>query len=150
MSKAFVKGTIVGVVVGAVAGILLAPKSGKETQEDIKRVVKQTTGDLKIKVDKMSKELADRVELLQAAATDLKGEAKEESRELIKRADVFRQDLRIASANIVSDGNQVKDSVANNLKPLLAEANDVVKELDRFTKHLSISAKKKLAELDNK
>lgn len=35
--KGLVKGTIVGVVVGAIAGILLAPKSGKETQQDIKR-----------------------------------------------------------------------------------------------------------------
>jgi gas vesicle protein len=40
MSKelnSFLKGLATGVVAGAVAGILLAPKSGKETREDIKK-----------------------------------------------------------------------------------------------------------------
>ena len=34
----FLKGLVLGVVGGAVAGILLAPKSGVETREDIKRL----------------------------------------------------------------------------------------------------------------
>lgn len=34
----FFKGMLFGVMAGAVAGILLAPKSGKETREDIKRL----------------------------------------------------------------------------------------------------------------
>jgi gas vesicle protein len=145
MKKSFVKGTIFGVIAGAVAGVLLAPKSGKETQEDIKRVVKETTGDLKTRIDEMSKELGARVDELRAVAEDLKGEAKEESQELIKRADVFRQDLRIAGSNLANDGAQVKDSVAKNLKPLLAEASDVAKEIERLTKQLSASAKSKLS-----
>jgi gas vesicle protein len=33
----FFKGVVFGVMAGAVAGILLAPKSGKETREDIKK-----------------------------------------------------------------------------------------------------------------
>ncbi len=34
----FFKGMVFGAMAGAVAGILLAPKSGKETREDIKRL----------------------------------------------------------------------------------------------------------------
>lgn len=33
----FLKGTLLGVLVGGIAGILFAPKSGKETREDIKK-----------------------------------------------------------------------------------------------------------------
>jgi gas vesicle protein len=33
----FLKGTLLGVLVGGLAGILFAPKSGKETREDIKK-----------------------------------------------------------------------------------------------------------------
>ncbi|MDD4381997.1 MAG: YtxH domain-containing protein [Candidatus Dojkabacteria bacterium] len=34
----FLKGLLVGAIAGAAAGILLAPKSGKETREDIKNL----------------------------------------------------------------------------------------------------------------
>lgn len=36
-AKDFTKGAFVGGIVGAMAGILFAPKSGKETREDIKK-----------------------------------------------------------------------------------------------------------------
>jgi len=39
----FLKGLFLGVIAGAAAGILLAPKSGKETQEDIKKLAKEYT-----------------------------------------------------------------------------------------------------------
>jgi gas vesicle protein len=37
----FLKGLFIGAIAGAAAGILLAPKSGKETQEDIKKLAKE-------------------------------------------------------------------------------------------------------------
>jgi gas vesicle protein len=73
MKKSFIKGTLLGVIAGAVAGILLAPKSGKETQDDLKRIVKETTGDLKLRVDGLTKELGTRVDDLTIVAKDLKG-----------------------------------------------------------------------------
>jgi len=39
----FLKGLFLGVIAGAAAGILLAPKSGKETQEDLKKLAKEYT-----------------------------------------------------------------------------------------------------------
>lgn len=39
----FIKGLFIGAIAGAAAGILLAPKSGKETQEDIKKLAKEYT-----------------------------------------------------------------------------------------------------------
>lgn len=37
----FLKGLFIGAIAGAAAGILLAPKSGKETQEDIKKLAEE-------------------------------------------------------------------------------------------------------------
>jgi len=36
-TKGILEGAAIGVIAGAIAGILLAPKSGKETREDIKK-----------------------------------------------------------------------------------------------------------------
>ena len=53
MSKGkFALGALLGAGLGAVAGLLFAPKSGKETREDIK--AKAT--DLKVKADKKMEE----------------------------------------------------------------------------------------------
>ena len=37
----FLRGLFLGAIAGAAAGILLAPKSGKETQEDLKKLAKE-------------------------------------------------------------------------------------------------------------
>jgi len=36
--KSFLKGAVLGAIGGAISGILLAPKSGKQTREDIKKL----------------------------------------------------------------------------------------------------------------
>jgi gas vesicle protein len=37
----FIKGLFIGAVAGAAAGVLLAPKSGEETREDLKKMAKE-------------------------------------------------------------------------------------------------------------
>lgn len=144
MKKTFVRGTIIGALVGLIGGLLFAPKSGKETQDDIKRKVKGTYNDIHAKLDEMSSEVGGRVDSLKAAAKDLKGEAKEESQELIRRAEVLKQDLRIAGTNMAKSGTQTKDTAVKQVKLLMNEGADVMKELERVTKHLAASAKDKV------
>ena len=139
----FAKGTIIGAVIGAVAGVLLAPKSGKETQEDIKRKVKGTYLELVENVNSLSDQVGGKVDTLKVAAKDLKGEAKVESQELIRRAEVLKQDLRISGANLAKNGGKSKDSAIKQVKLLMTEGSDVMKELERVTKHLASSAKDK-------
>jgi gas vesicle protein len=137
------KGTILGLIIGAVAGLLFAPKSGKETQADIKRKVRAKAGDIQERLELMSDEVTGRVDTLKQAAKDLRGEAKEESQELIKRAEVLKQDLRISATNLSKHGNATKDSAIKDLKLLLSEGSAVMDELERVTKHLVGSAKDK-------
>lgn len=47
--KKFAIGTTLGAFAGAVSGILLAPKSGKETREDISKTAKDISENVKIK-----------------------------------------------------------------------------------------------------
>jgi gas vesicle protein len=139
----FVKGTIVGALIGAIGGLLLAPKSGKETQADIKRKVKGTYQEILDSLDSMTNEVGGKVDSLKVAAKDLKGEAKEESQELIRRAEVLKQDLRIAGTNLAKSGAKTKDSSVKQVKLLMGEGADVMKELERVTKRLAASAKDK-------
>lgn len=144
--RGFIKGTFLGILAGAAAGILLAPKSGKETQSDIKRKVKATVGDIQSRLEMMSDEVGGRVSTLKEAAKDLRGEAKEESQELVKRAEVLKQDLRIAATNLSKNGAKTKDSTMRDVKLLLNEGSAVMNELERVTKHLVGSAKDKAKE----
>ncbi|MBW4061606.1 YtxH domain-containing protein [Candidatus Saccharibacteria bacterium] len=143
----FVKGTIVGAIIGAIGGILLAPKSGKETQADIKRKVKGTYNDLVASLNTLSDELSGKVDNLKAAAKDLKGEAKEESQELIRRAEVLKQDLRIAGTSLAKNSGKTKDTAIKQVKVLMGEGSEIMKELERVTKRLASSAKDKAKEV---
>ena len=147
MKKTFVRGTVMGIIAGLVGGILLAPKSGKETQDDIKRKVAGTYNDILASLESLSEEVGGKVDNLKSAAKDLKGEAKEESQELIRRAEVLKQDLRIAGTNVAKNGTKSKDSAMKQVKLLMGEGAEVMKELERVTKRLAGSAKEKAKDI---
>ena len=46
MAGAALAALVVGAIGGAIAGVLLAPKSGKETREDLKRVAEKMKHDI--------------------------------------------------------------------------------------------------------
>jgi len=140
----FAKGTFIGVAIGAVVGLLLAPKSGKETQADLKRKVKGTYKEAHDKLESISDELTGRVDNLKVAAGELKGEAKEESQDLIRKAEILKQDMRIAASDMAKSGSNTKDTAVKHVKQLINEGADVMTELERVTKQLAASAKDKV------
>jgi gas vesicle protein len=146
MKRTFWKGTFFGALVGAAAGVLLAPKSGKQTREEIKGKVKGTYQDIQLRLENMSDEVSGRVDSLREAAKDLKGEAREESQELIRRAEVLKQDLRISATNMARSGVNTKDVAVKEVKQLLGEGSSVMNELERVTRHLAGSAKAKASD----
>ena len=150
MRRSFLKGTIIGALVGAAAGVLLAPKSGKETRKDIKNKVQGTYQDFMVSLETMSDEMGGRVKTLREAAKDLTGEAREESQELIRRAEVLKQDLRVSASSLAESGAQTKDLAIKQVKQLLNEGAAVMAELERVTRHLAGSAKEKIGDGDGK
>lgn len=90
-------GAAVGVTVGAVAGVLLAPKSGKETREDVVKAVKGLPGKakegieaVKEKVEEVKKSVTEKAEDIKKSVTekaeDIKKDVTEKAGEKIEEA----------------------------------------------------------------
>lgn len=74
MSKGkFAAGTIFGAIAGVIAGILTAPKSGKETRADLKLKADEIKGDTVKKAEDLKDKAAEVVDDVKVAAEDLKG-----------------------------------------------------------------------------
>ena len=80
--KDIVKDMAIGVVIGAVAGILLAPKPGKETREDLKRKSKEIAENAKLTVEEKVNEAGKFTEELSSELEDSIEEAKDAKDEL--------------------------------------------------------------------
>jgi gas vesicle protein len=91
----FLTGLLIGSVLGALAGILFAPKSGKELRSDIK--------------DKGSKVLKDGREIYSDASTRVKEileEVKHQTKELKKEADRHLTEARQKAKEILAQGEK--------------------------------------------
>jgi gas vesicle protein len=66
-TKSFFSGLLFGLTAGAVAGILLAPKSGKETREDIKKFAEDMGEKVSLKYQEVKAEVEKRLQELKAA-----------------------------------------------------------------------------------
>ncbi len=89
--KSVVKGGIIGVVLGAIGGILFAPKSGKETRQDIKDAALKANKEAEAKLKKLHTELGDKADEAKKMAEEYKGKAKTELNELGQRAEFAKQ-----------------------------------------------------------
>lgn len=75
MSKSkgkFVLGAVFGAIAGAVTGLLMAPKSGKETREDLKNKSKEIIADSKVAVEDVKERTADAAKVIKSEASTLK------------------------------------------------------------------------------
>lgn len=67
-NKKLAIGAAVGVITGFVAGILTAPKSGKETRQDIKNTAGKVTAEAEKQLKKMYTELSETIDKAKALA----------------------------------------------------------------------------------
>lgn len=51
--KNLLKGILFGLAVGGIAGVLLAPKSGKQTRQDLRRAYKMTSKDIAKRINNL-------------------------------------------------------------------------------------------------
>ena len=66
-TKSFFSGLVFGLTAGALAGVLLAPKSGAETREDIKHFAEDVADKVTDKYNKVKKEVEERLVALKEA-----------------------------------------------------------------------------------
>jgi gas vesicle protein len=61
-ARKVLSGVVIGSAIGAAAGILFAPKAGKETRQDISKKVKETAATAKEKVQETVDEVKEKME----------------------------------------------------------------------------------------
>lgn len=104
----FFLATMIGAVAGAVGGLLLAPKSGKETREDIKKMV-----------TKLGKEVQGTVKDTKEKVQDVFGQATDATMEKYK-------EIKSAVMNKVAEVKTAGKEIDKDKYSILVE--DVVKE----------------------
>ena len=115
-------GGLIAAVTGFVAGILLAPKSGKQTRQDIKKTAHQVSESTTAEVKKLQTNLS---RLITKAETSLKQATKTTA---------------TSGRNLVDKAQQTKTNLADVAKALKAgKAKD--KDLDQAVKQAKLAAK---------
>lgn len=126
-SKRFAIGTLVAAVAGFTAGILTAPKSGKETRQDIKKAAVDSTIEAEKALKRLHTELTQLIDLATEKGTELKGRSKEQLDAMIEKSNVAKAKAReILSA--IHEG----DAEDKDLKRVVKDTNSAVKHLKSY------------------
>lgn len=124
--KKFGLGVVLGTIAGIITGILAAPKSGKETRDDIKKKATEARGSAERKLKDAHKELGKISDEMQKRAKDLKGKAKDEATELGKKADELKEKAKSSITSIKSGDDDHDDATVDQLLKDLAALRDKI------------------------
>ena len=113
--KKFGLGILLGAVAGVVAGLLTAPKSGKETREDLKNKALEVKGAAERRLKDAHKELGKLSVSAKTKGAELKGKAKEEFNELSKKAEDLQVKVKEAITSIKSGDDDNDDATIDQL-----------------------------------
>lgn len=129
-NKKFGLGLLIGAVAGAIAGLLTAPKSGKETRDDLKNKAGEMKGSAERKLKEAHKELGKLSDQAKAEAVKLKGKAQSEMNDLAKKADDLKEKVKAAITSIKSGDDDNDDATIEQLlKDLKALQSKITKKL---------------------
>ncbi|HSW66402.1 MAG TPA: YtxH domain-containing protein [Bacillota bacterium] len=127
--KRFAIGTVIAAAAGYIAGVLTAPKSGKETRADIKDAAERTYTAAEKELKQLHTELNKLLDQGRGKANELKGVAKENLDKAMEVARTAKEKTReLLSA--VHEG----DADDRDLKKAIDEANKAVEHLRSFLK----------------
>jgi gas vesicle protein len=122
-------GALLAGAVGYLAGILTAPKSGKETREDIKNAATKAKTEAEKKLKEVHSELNTRINDLKDKGSELSGKAKDEFSELMDKARSAKEKVREVLSSL-HDG----DAEDPELQKALTDAKTALKHLEKFVK----------------
>lgn len=133
--RKFAIGALVAGVAGYLAGILTAPKSGKETRNDIKDVALRTKAEAEKSLKALHSELNELITEGKTKVKELKNTAKADLDDALGKAHTAKQKTReILSA--IHDGD-VKDE---DLQSAVDDAKKAVSHLKKFVKNTQAKA----------
>lgn len=123
-------GALFGIIAGYIAGILTAPKSGKETREDIKNTANRVISEAEKKLKKIHAEMnvaiADAKEILSSKS----GKAKEELSKALETAKLKQEKVK-ELLSVLRDGGASDDP---ELTRGLEDAKSALDHLKKYMK----------------
>jgi len=128
-TKRIAVGTVLAAAAGYVAGILTAPKSGKETRADIKDAAQATIAEAEKQLKKLHTELATLLNEAREMASKLKGNARDELEKAMETAKSVKEKARDLLSAVHEGDVDDKD-----LKKAIADANKAAAHLRTFLK----------------
>lgn len=131
-------GTIVAAGIGYAAGILTAPKSGRETRKDIQRASLKAKTEAEKNLKKLHSELGDLITEGKTKAKNVKDTAKKDLIEALTKAQFAKEKARgILSA--IHEG----DADDKDLKKAITEVNKAIEHLKTYVGKTSQAKKTK-------
>lgn len=125
-SKKFGLGVLIGAAAGVITGLLTAPKSGKETRQDIKDKATEWRGAAERKLKDAHKELGKLSGEAKAKAKGLQGKAKDEMESYAKKADELKDRVKNAITSIKSGDDDNDDATIDQLLKDLTALKDKI------------------------
>jgi len=128
-TKKFALGAVFAAAAGFLAGILSAPKSGKDTRTDIKNAATASVNEAEKQLKKLNTQLTDLLNEGKKQVADLKGKAKKESDELMEKGQQMREKAR----EMLSAAHE-GDAEDKDLKKAIDDVNVAIKDLKAYLK----------------
>lgn len=128
-SSKWAVGAVVAGLAGFVAGILTAPKSGKETRQDIKNVAVKAKSEAEKNLKHLHSELNKALAEVKEKGAELSGKAKSEYEDIVEKAKNAKEKVRDVLSSL-HDG----DAEDPDLKKALKDAKDALSNLEKFVK----------------
>lgn len=127
--KKLALGAVIGVVAGFVTGILTAPKSGKETRQDIKKTANNVKREAEKKLKELSSELSDLISKGQKLVQKQGGKAKAGLDVALSRAQEAQQKVKVVISALKNGETDEPE-----LKKAISEAKNARDELIKYFK----------------
>ncbi len=128
-TKQVAVGAAIAAGVGYLAGVLTAPKSGKETRKDIKNAAVKAKKEAEKQLKNLHSELSKLIDSAQSQVAKASSKTKKEFTEALQKAKLAKQKVR-EMLSAVHEG----DAEDADLKEAINEANRAVKRLKKYLK----------------
>ena len=122
-------GVVVAAAVGYVVGLLTAPKSGKETRQDIKDAAVRTKKEAEARLKSAYGELTKLMKTVAGKAKTAKGKAKQEAESVANLATAAKEKVRVALDTFNKGESSDKD-----LEKAVKDAESSIEHIKTFLK----------------
>ncbi len=124
-----VRGGIIGIIIGAIVGVLFAPKSGKETRDDIKEGTQAAMTQTEKQLKGLYKDLQDNTAAAKKSATTKTLKAKKEMDDLLKSSQPLQKQIKELISNI-REGLDVDE---RDIEKLVEKAEKITQKIKKRT-----------------